>query len=446
MNIIIAGAGEVGNHLAKLLAEEHHSITLVDLDADKLKYAESHYDVFCIRGSSTSFSVLKEARIERCDLLICATSSEEINISTALIGKKLGAKKTIARISNVEYITDKEIFDIRSMGIDEIISPESLAAREITRLIKAAALTDTFEFEGGKLCLLGIHIDENSPIINRSVSECAHFNPDYNFITVAVNRSNETIIPRGNTVFQSNDYVYFITTKNGLETVLSLSGRKNRTIKNIMILGGSKVGVYAALKLSENYDIKLIEISRNKCDEIVDRLKDTLVLNGDGRDVSFLEEESINDMDAFIAVTGDSETNILSCLVAKNHGVEKTIALVENIDYIHLSQRIGIDTMINKKLIAANFIFRYIRKGEVVSLTGIHGVNAEVMEYKVKKGSKVTRNKIKDLKFPKQAIIAGVIRDGKEHITMAEFQLQENDLAVVFALDTSISATDEFFK
>ena len=446
MRIIIAGAGDVGFHLAKLLSYEEQDIILIDKDSDTLRQASSSIDVGTIRGNSTSYRVLEEADVRNADLLIAVTSSEETNLTTAIIGKHLGAKKTIARIENLEYLLDKEKLDLKELGIDEIISPESLAAREIKRLLKEIALTDTFDFDQGKLSLIGVIIEKKSRLNGHSLMDLVALNPQQNFVTVAILRDNKTIIPHGNNKFLEGDHAYFIAEPEGVDAVLELSGKEKKEIKNVMILGGSKVGFHASKRLSRKFNVKLIERDKEKCFELADQLRNVMVINGDGRDVDLLEEESIEEMDAFIAVTGNSETNIISCLVAKNHGVKKTISLVENIDYIHLSQNIGVDTMINKKLIAANFIFRYIRQGEVISLTSIHGVDAEILEFIVKAGSKITQREIKNLQFPEGAIIGGVVRNGIGQTTMGDFQFRPKDRAVVLCRPECIHQVEEFFK
>ncbi len=446
MRIIIAGAGDVGFHLAKLLAFEAQDIVLIDTDAAKLKYASDHLDIAAIKGSSTSYSVLEEAQVSKADLVISATSSEEANIATAIIAKHLGAKKTVARISNEEYLLRREKLDLQELGIDELISPETLAAREIKRLLKESALTDSFDFDKGILSLIGISITDTSKLAGKTILETAHLNADNNFLTVAILRKNETIIPRGDTVFQPWDHAYFIAPPEGIDRVLELSGKERMKIKNVMILGGSKVGFHTARKLNTRYNIKLIEPDRERCEELADQLPGVLIINGDGRDLDLMKEENIGDMDAYIAVTDNSETNIISCLMAKNHGVLKTIAMVENTDYIHLSQNIGVDTMINKKLIAANFIFRYIREGDVVSLTSMHGVNAEIVEYQVDNDAQILNGELKNLDFPKGAIIGGVIRNGKGLIAMGDFKFQPNDRVVVLSMPDCVKKVEKLFR
>ncbi len=445
MKVIIAGAGDVGFHLAKLLAYEDHEIVLIDKDQSKLKSASNHLDVATIRGNATSFTVLEEASISEAALFIAVTQSEETNLSTSIIAKHLGAKRTVARIQNTEFLFNKEKLNLNDLGIDELISPESLAAREIKRLLRDSALTDSFDFEQGLLSLIGVIIEENSILAHKTLSEVGDLNIDRNFTNVAILRDNKTIIPYGENKFLPHDHAYFIALPDGIDTVINLSGKKKVDIKNVMILGGSKAGFHASKKLSKKFKVKMIEQDEKKCFELADQLPNVMVINGDGRDVDLLLEEGIAEMDAFIALTGNSETNIISTLVAKTNGVKKTIALVENIDYIHLSQNVGVDTMINKKLIAANFIFRHIRKGNVLSLASIHGVDAEVLEFLVSEDSKIANTAIRDLDFPKSAIIGGLIRKGVGYVTHGDTVLQANDRVVVLSKPDCIHQVEKLF-
>lgn len=446
MKIIITGAGAVGYHLAKMLASESQDIYLIDENADRLNYVQSHIDVFTIVGDAKSVKVLKSANVDSCDLLIAVTSSEETNLLVSILAKKFGAKRTIARINNLELKEAANVQLLESLGIDTIISPVKLAAEEILRLIRRSCFTDDHEFENGKLTVFGICIEENSPLRNKTVKESSYLNPDLTFKPIALHRKEETIMVNSDTEIKENDIVYFISNKESIDKIIGICGKEQFQIRNIMILGGSSIGVLAAEMLEKEYKVTLIEKRRDLCEEIADRLKHTLVLNLDGRDVNAIEEEGLEDMDAFIAVTGDSESNIMSSLVAKNHKVKKTIARVENIDYIHLSQNIGIDTLINKKIIAASNIFKYVRKGDVTAIASLHGVDAEIIEFIVKPDSKVTQQKIKDLKFPKTANISGVIRDNFGFIPFGDFQLQAGDRAVVFSLTESIHKIEKFFQ
>ncbi len=446
MRIVIAGAGDVGFHVTKLLSYENQDIGVIDTDQEKLAYVSNHLDVATVQGSSTSHAVLTEAKVSKADLLIAVTSSEEINLTTCILAKYLGAKRTIARISNVEFLLKRDRLDLRKLGIDEIILPASLAAREIKRLLKQTALTDTFEFDNGLLTLVGVNINGQSPLIGKSMKEFTKASYQQDNWAVAILRNNQTIIPHGDTTFERNDHAYFISQPQGVNSVLKLSGNRKVEIKNIMIMGGSDVGYNAARRLSKIYKVKLVEKDRDRCLELAEILPDTLIINGDGRDVDLLKEEGITDMDAFLSLTSNSDTNIISSLVAKNHGVSKTISLVENIDYIHLSQNIGVDTLINKKLIAANFIFRYIRRGQVVSLTSIHGVDAEVLEFEVQENSKITKKILGEINFPSNAVVGGVIRNGAPFTAMGDFEFEPKDRVVVLSRPDCIHSVEAFFK
>ncbi|MEM6262281.1 MAG: Trk system potassium transporter TrkA [Bacteroidota bacterium] len=447
MRIIIAGAGEVGYQLAKMLADEDHDIILMDRDEEALAHAESHIDVGTMRGNVISIQMMEEAGIRNADLLVAATSQEEVNITTAIIGKHLGAKRTIARITNPEFQIEKEKLDLQQLGIDNMVFPEDLAADEICRLIKRSNLTDSFEFGDGRLNLTGVLLEEHAPLVGKNIIQATQIIKGFAFTVVAIQRKNETIIPRGDTVFHSGDHVYFISHPERIGDIRKLTGKTKFEIRNIMILGGGLIARLFAQKVSSRYQVKLVEQDRNKCYDLANELPDTLVIHGDGNNVELLEEEGLSGMDAFIALTGDSETNIISCLVAKSRGVKRTIALVENVDYISLSQNIGIDTLINKKLITVNNIFRYVREGHVAALTSLHAVDSEVLEFVVQKDSRITQNKIKDLKgFPRRAVIGGIIRNNKAHIASGDFHIKEDDHVVVFSMPSCIHDIESFFK
>ena len=448
MKIIIAGAGEVGFHLAKLLSYESQEITLIDTNKESLSYADNHLDIKVIRGDATSIAILKEARIETSDLLIGVTSSETTNITVCVLGKQLGSKKTIARISNTEFIQHKDEVGFTKFGIDELISPEALAAAEIELALKQSSFNDTYEFENGALNMAGLTLSKTALFVGKSVKEAAHIFPEIHFVPIAIQRQGTqyTIIPRGDTVFKKGDNVVFITSEGGGEELCKLTGKANTDIKNVMILGGSQIGYKAARDLSEKgFNVKLLEENKERAFEIADELPNVLVIKSDGRNADLLDEENISEMDAVIAVAANSETNIMSCLVAKSKGVKKSIALVENMDYFELSHSIGIDTLINKKLLAANSIFRYIRKGEVVAMTKLSNMNAELLEFEVKAKSQICNKIIKNIDFPRSAIIGGVIRDGVGLIALGDFKIQEGDRVVVCSLLKSIKGVEKLF-
>jgi len=448
MKIIIAGAGEVGFHLAKLLSYESQDITLIDINRENLLYADTHLDIRTLRGDATSIGVLKDAQVKDVDLVIGVTSSETTNITVCVLAKQLGAKKTIARIANTEFIDNKEELGFVQFGIDELISPEALAAREIELLLNQSAFNDSYEFEEGALTMVGLSLSGSAPFVGKTIKETAQIFPGLHFMPIAMQRkgNQETIIPRGNTYFREGDQVYFITTKGGVSDLYKLTGKIKHDIKNVMILGGSKIGRKTSHDLcKKKLNVKLIESDKNTAFDLADELPKALIIHGDGRNVELLEEESIQDMDAFIAVSGNSETNIMTCLVAQSKNVKRTIALVDNMDYFQLSHSIGIDTLINKKLLAANNIFRYIRKGEVVAMTRLNNMDAELLEFIVKPSSKVANKRIVDLNFPRSAIIGGIIRDGEGQIALGDFKILPGDRAVICCVPHSINKIEKMF-
>lgn len=446
MRIIIAGMGDVGYQLAKQLSSENNDIVAIDLDHDRLHYTDQMADILTIEGSSTSVKVLEEAKIEKADLLVAVTSSEEVNITTAILGKKLGAKKTIARISNAEYLDPQYGVNFSELGIDFMIYPEELAALETVNLINRTAATDIIEFENGKLQVIGLRLDKNAPVIHKSLSEISRQYDSLDFRVVAIYRNFRTIIPKGNDKFLPNDQIFVISKSEALETVLKLAGKENIKFDNIMILGGGKIGRRVASLLSNKMTVKLIDSNPDKAFELADELPNTLVIQGDGRDIDLLAQEGIIDVDAFIAVTEDAETNIITCLMAKHLGVKKVIALVDKVEYVPLTQTIGLDSLINKKLIAANNIVRFIKKGEIVSYSSLEGIDAVVMEFIAQSGSKITEDVIAESDFPKDAIIGGFIRKDESFIALGSSKINPGDKVVVFALPEAVNKLEKFFK
>jgi trk system potassium uptake protein TrkA len=446
MRIIIAGAGGVGSHLAKMLSSENHDIVLLDIDEEKLRRIGSNYDIMTLHGSATSISLLRDAHIQRSDLFIAVTEKEETNMTAAILGKKLGASKTIARIDNEEYLkyADKEM--ITGLGIDYMIYPEMIAANEIVGLMHQTGMADLVDFSGGKLSMYVIKLEENAPIVGKTLIESTPTNGQLDFRAVAITRDTETIIPRGSDIFHVNDHVYVITSQTGLEELLKYSGKEQYEIHDIMILGGSRIGARTAKLLGRHHNVKLIEINREKAYKLSNLLDNTLVINGDGSNMDLLTSEGIAKMDAFIAVTGKSETNILSCTLAGQMGVRKTIAEVENIDYIKLAENMGIETIINKKLITAGRIFRFTNSYDVSSIRCLTGTKAEVMEFIVKPDARVTRGALKDIHFPKDAIVGGLVRGKSTIIARGTTEIKASDKVVVFALPSAISKIPRYFN
>lgn len=446
MKIIIAGAGDVGSHLAKLLSSESHDIYLLDENEERLNTISSQIDLFTIAGDAKSVEIMEQKLISTCDLLIAVTSSEETNMLICILGKKLGAKHTIARINDDNIINENREHFYNELGIDTLISPTHLATLEIERLINQAAFTDDIEFDNGKLTVFGISLSKKSILIDKSVRESADLNPNLSFKPLALHRNDLTLLVDGDTILKENDIVYFISLRESIENIITLCGKTSIEIRDVMIIGGSRIGLNIAKLLEKNYNISLVEKDKAKCEQLASILKKTLVININGHDVKILEEEGLAEMDALISVTANSEMNVMTSLVGKNHGIKKTIARIENFDYINLSQSIGVDTIINKKIIAADKIFKFVRKGNVSSVANLHGTNAEIIEFIVKSNTKITKKPINQLNFPKDSNIAGIIRNGIPIIPFGDFQLIENDKTIVFSLTESIKEIEKFFQ
>ncbi len=446
MRIIIAGAGEVGTHLAKMLSNENHEIILVDPEIDRLKPIEATLDIMTFQGSATSVTILKDFLQKKTDLFIAVTHSEDTNITAAILAKKFGAVKTIARIDNIDFLEHNTLDFFKSLGIDSLIYPELIAAREVLSLLQETGTTEFMEFSGGKLSMFVQKLDENAPIINKSLEEISLSHKTEKYRAVAIKRNEKTIIPRGNEHFQVGDLVFVISTQEGVDEMMKSSGKENFQAKSIMILGGSRIGKHVAIYMQKNCEVKLIDSSIDRCESLAGILDNTLIINGDGRNVELLEREGISSMDAFLAVTGNSEANILSCLLAKKMGVKKTIAEVENMEYINLAENTGIDTIINKKISAASRIFRHTTNPNVTQVKCMAGTEAEVIEFNVPINAKITRGTLRGIDFPKDAIVGGGTREGVPFIATGDTIINANDKVVVFTLPTAYDKLTKFFS
>lgn len=444
MKVVIAGAGEVGTHLARMLTNEDHDIVLLDDSQEKLSKISNDVDLLTIPGSAHSFHDLKQTGLDKSDLFIAVTPFEERNVLACSMASYLGVGRTIARINNSEYLQERYKQKLNNLGIHELIYPESLAAKEIVASVKQTGTRQLIEFSNGKLLLLGIKVREKAPILNKTFEALSLENQD--ILVVAINRDNVTIIPKGSDFIQAGDIVFFITTRSNQQHVFDLTGKKLFGVKNIMFYGGSRIAQKAVEKLGDQYRIKIIESDREKCEKIADRFENALVINGDGRNLDLLKEEGIEKMDAFVATTGNSETNILSCHLAKSFGVRRTVAEVENLAYMNLAEQMDIGTIVNKKLNAASYIYRFTLNAAISKVKCLTASDAEVFEFIAKAGARITEKPVKDLDFPGEAKIGGIIRGNNGHIAHGETQIQEGDKVVVFTLPSGIKKLERFFK
>lgn len=447
MKIVIAGAGEIGSHLAKMLSMEYHEITVISPDEENLDKISSESDIVTVEGNPTSIDTLISAGVKEADLFIAVNPDvlQDVNIVSAALAKKLGSKKVTARINNEEYQKNDNRILFTDLGIDSLFYPEKIAATEIVNLLKQNTASEFMNYSHGKLQLIVYKLEECSPMVDRTVAELRERTQNL-FRCVAVSRDGKTIIPKSATRFKTGDVVYLVSKKEGMEQALSLSGKSKVAIRNLMILGGGRIGEMVARSMEKQADnIRLIELKPEKCEHLSETLDRTLVINGDGRNSDLLLQEGIRDMEAFVAVTSSSETNILSCVVAKRMGIPKVIAEVENFEYIKLAEEMGVDSVINKKLITAGKIFRFTLSNKVRSIKVLNGTDAVVLEFIVNTNSKITTGKLKDLGFPEEAIIGGFVRGNESFIADSESTIRPYDQVVVFANPDAVDKVDKFF-
>lgn len=445
MKIIIAGAGSVGTHLSTLLSKEQQEIIVIDNDEERLSNIDPYLDIMTVQGAPTSISTLKNAGIKDADLFIGVTPDESSNMTACLIAKSLGAKKTIARIDNYEYLLPKQKEFFLNLGIDSLIYPEMLAAKEIVSSLKISWIRQSWEFGGGALLLFGSKVRENAPILDIKLEELKKEVP---FHIVAIKRGNETIIPRGYDCIKLYDIVYITTTRENMPYLKKLIGKENyKPIENVIIMGGSRIAMRTTQYAPENMHMTIVENNYDKCMWLNEHVNNNvLVIKGDGRDLDLLKSEGLKTTDAFIALTGSSETNILACLAAKKAGVRKTIAEVENIDYIGMAESLDIGSVINKKKITAGHIYQMMLKADVSNVKSLTFASADVAEFTITNKAKVCGQKIKDAGFPKGINIGGIIRDGKGIIADGNTVIQENDHIVVFCTQMMLKKIEKFFR
>jgi trk system potassium uptake protein TrkA len=444
MKVVIAGAGEVGTHLARMLSNEDHDIVLLDDSPEKLSKISEEVDLLTITGSAHSFQDLKQTGLAKADLFIAVTPFEERNVLACAMASYLGVGRTIARINNSEYLKPNYRAKLNNMGIHELIYPESLAAKEIVASVKQTGTRQLIEFSQGKLLLLGIKVRDNAPILNKTFEELSRENE--HLLVVAINRENQTIIPKGSDFIMDGDIVFFVATRMEQPRVFELTAKKTFEVKNIMFLGGSRIAQKAIEKMGDQYRIKVIEEDAEKCQQVAEKYSNALVINGDCRNLKLLKDEGLEKMDAVVATTGNSETNILSCHLAKTVGVRRTVAEVENLAFMGLAENMNIGSIVNKKLIAASYIYRFTLNAAISKVKCLTASDAEVFEFIAKADAKITQKPIKELDFPEEAKIGGIIRGEDGYIAHGDTQIQEGDKVVVFTLPSGIKKLEKFFK
>jgi len=446
MKVVIVGAGAVGTHLSKLLSREHQDCVLIDDNEERLG-ALSEYDVMTYNASPTSIKVLKEAGVQHADLFVGVTPEETTNLTACMIAHQLGAKKTVARIDNYEYLSPQNKDFFRNMGIDSLIYPEVLAAIDINNGLKLSWVRQRWDVHDGALTLLGIKLRETAEILNQPLRDLC--GPDDPYHIVAIKRDEETIIPGGLDELRVGDLAYFMTTQEYIPYIRKIVGKEHYAdVKNVIVMGGDKTSVRAALTAPDYMNVKIIEKNAERCEKLNELLgdSDTMVIHGDGRDLGLLEEEGIRNTQAFVALTGNAETNILACLTAKRLGVRKTVAMVENLDYVKMAEELDIGTIINKMTIAASHIFQMMLDADVSNLRSLMLVDSEVAEFIAAEGSKVTKKPVKDLGLPFGTTIGGLVRKGVGMLVNGNSQIEAGDSVMVFCHEAKLNNIEKFFK
>ena len=446
MKIVIVGAGAVGTHLSKLLSREHQDCVLIDADEERLSTL-SEYDVMTYQASPTSIQALKEAGADHADLFVGVTPEESTNLNACILAHALGAKKTVARIDNYEYLSQELQPFFKNLGVDSLIYPEVLAAIDITNGLKLSWVRQRWDVHDGALILLGIKLREAAEILNQPLRNLC--GPDDPYHVVAIKRNGDTLIPGGMDELRVNDLVYFMTTKEYIPYIRKIVGKEHYTdVKNVIIMGGGKTAVRAALSIPNYMSVKIIEKDAQRCEKLNELLEkdEAMVIHGDGRDFGLLEEEGIKNTQAFVALTGNAETNILACLTAKKLGVRKTVAMVENLDYVSMAESLDIGTIINKKTIAASHIFQMMLDADVKNLRSLMLVDAEVAEFTAAEGSRVTKRPVKDLGLPFGATIGGLVRKGVGMLVNGNSQIEAGDSVMVFCHEQKLNNIEKYFK
>lgn len=449
MKIVIIGAGEIGYDLANTLSAEQHDVIVVDRDRDSLKRVSNNLDVLCFEGNATSAQDLVEAGVKEADIMIAVTSIDEVNMIASMLSKRLGAKKVIARIRSDELSRDDTPLEPTDLGIDIIIHPEQSAAEEIISLIKRASASDLVNLADGKMQLIGLRITKDSPLVGKSLSSYAQEYQHITFRVTAIARKAMTIIPTGQVTIQPLDQIFILAKTEDIPQIIQTTGRQETEITRVMIAGGTAVGTMIArilMREEKKWKVKLIEPDYERAAELAHELQDVLVLNGNPTDPDLLASEGITDTDAFVSVTADEESNIISCLMAKHLEVKKTVALISRPDYIPLSQTIGLDAAVNKKTAASNEIHRHVREGRVVSVTALRGIKAEVIELQAAERSKIIRKPIHKISFPDGCVVGGILRGGTVEIATGQSQIQAGDRVIIFCLPDAIQKITSLFK
>jgi trk system potassium uptake protein TrkA len=447
MKVLIVGAGAVGFALAEHLSEEGHDIVLVDQDVDRASYAQDQLDIMTLAGNGASLAVLEQAGIEKVDLIAAVSNVDEVNLIACMSAAQFGVPVKVARISNPDYFTEAGRLESARQGVDLMINPELECARETYQLLQSEAASELAFFAGGRVQLMGLRVQPDAPIIGRSLAEVAAGVKDRRFLTAAISRDGKTIIPGGDDIFQADDLAYIIGESKQMPLVLEMAGYPEFRLRRVMIGGGGRTAVYLSEILEDHgIDVTIIEADRSRCVKLAEKLKKALILHGNATDMELLEMEGVEEIDGFVVFTGSDDTNMLASLLAKTHGVPKVVSLINRIDYIPLVSRVGIDAAVSPRLSAVNSILRYVRRGVVVGVATLRGIEAEAIEFSVRAGSKLAGQALAEIDFPEHSLVGAITRGTKVKVPSGDAVLAIGDKVTVLALPDAVKAVEKLFQ
>jgi len=446
MHILIIGAGDIGFQLARRLSQEKHDITMIEADPRKVKRASEQLDALVINGNGASYRMLQQANLDKMEIVAAMTDSDEANLMACRLAKRTGVRTTIARVRHPQFTQPDFILSAEDLGTDLILHPEKETADAVVHLIHKANATYAVEFEGGKIEVLGIRLEQDSPLLNIPLKYLDQETDNLHLRIVAINRNYETLIPQGHDALAAGDQVFVVCDHDYSSKFIQMVGKKEAPMRNVMILGGGLIGQFIASHLEQEANIKIIESNLNKAERLADILPHTLIIHGDGTDFDLLEHEGLADMDAFVAVTGHDENNIITTLLAQHSSVPRSIALVNNAAYLSIAGKIGMDAVVSKQSLTVNAVQRYIHQQQVASIAGLPGINAQVIEYIASEGCKITCNPLKEINFPRHAIVGALMREQDLIIPHGNTQIAPGDKVVVFALPQAFGELEKLFK
>jgi trk system potassium uptake protein TrkA len=443
---IVVGVGEVGYHVAERLANEKHDVVVVDLEPRRLEYVANHLDVAVVEGSGASPAVLHRAGLGRADMLLAVTSQDEVNLVSCMAARGRTGILRVARVSNPDFYEEGEHPDPEQFGVDVMINPERELALETVRLLQSTAATDIAVFADGAVQLIGLTVSPDAPIAGRRLAEIGVEEGGRAMLTVAIIRDGQTVVPSGSSEVQAGDHLYVVAAAPDIPRALELCGHRQESLNRVMIAGGSREAFYLAKLLQQhNVQVTLLIQERARAQELAERLEKALILHGDATDVELLELEGVGGVDAFVALTDEDETNILSALVAKHAGAKQVITLVNRVQYIPLARRVGLDAAVSPRLSAANAILRYVRRGSVTRVTTFKDSDGEAIGFRVSPKSPLVGHTLAEARIPHGAIVAAIVRGRQVTVPRGHDVLRPGDTAIVFALPSAVAAVTKLF-